>query len=149
MFKLATSDRLSRWRSFRSQLSDYSIDQATNLVREFWHSCPFYPYYLDADNPNKWPDPWQLINDNHYCDLAKCLGIVYTLHLSKHQKNIDPEIRVYYDPNTKHHYHIAYLCDGKYVLNLIEGEVVNKEHINQELKLKYRYTAADLKLEQY
>jgi hypothetical protein len=41
------------------------------------------------------------------------------------------------------------LCGGKYVLNLIEGEILNKEHINQEFKLKHRYTAADLKLEQY
>jgi hypothetical protein len=116
---------------------------------DFWNSCPFLPFYLDIDNPTTWPDPWQLIEDNLYCDLAKCLGIVYTLHLSQHGFNLTPEIRVYNEPNTRHNYHVVYLCQGKYVLNLVEGEVVNKEHIDQQLKLKYRFTAADLKLEQY
>jgi len=149
MFKLSTSDRLSRWKTFRTNIGDLSIDLAIRQTVDFWNKCPFCPFYLEIDNPNSWPDPWQLIQDNHYCDLAKCLGIVYTLHLSKHGINLDSEIRVYLHTKTRHTYHIAYLCGGKYVLNLIEGEVVNKEHINQELKLKYRYTAADLKLEQY
>jgi hypothetical protein len=89
------------------------------------------------------------LEENYYCDLAKVLGIIYTLHLCDHGKNLKPELRIYLNTKTRHTYHIAYLCDGKYVLNLIEGEIVNKEHINQELRLKYRYTAADLKLEQY
>jgi hypothetical protein len=50
---------------------------------------------------------------------------------------------------SRYQYHIAYFANGKYVLNLIDNEVVNKEHINQELKLKHRYIAADLRLELY
>ncbi len=87
--------------------------------------------------------------ENYYCDLAKVLGIVYTMHLTSHSSELEPEIRIYYDPETRYTYHIAYLCGGKYVLNLIEDEIVNKEHINQRFKLKHCYTAVDLKLEQY
>lgn len=149
MFKLSTSDRLSRWKTFRSKLENYSLESAIAHTLDFWHHCPFCPFYLEVDKPETWPNPWQLIEDNLYCDLAKCLGIVYTLYLSRHGPYLDFEIRVYNEPNTRHNYHIVYLCQGKYVLNLVEGEVVNKEHIHQELKLKHRYTAADLKLEQY
>lgn len=149
MFKLSTSDRLNRWKNFRHSLTNFTIDLAVKQTLDFWDRCPFSPYYLEVENSDSWPSPWQLIEDNHYCDLAKCLGIVYTLYLSEHGHDLDPEIRVYLHSQTRHIYHIAYLCGGKYVLNLVEGEVVNKEHINQELKLKYRYTAADLKLEQY
>lgn len=149
MFKLKPSDRLDRWKSFRHTLNDFSIDKAVELTNELWAACPFIPFYLDVTKPNEWPDPWTLLDENIYCDLAKVLGIIYTLHLSDHRKKLNPELRIYLDTKTHYTYHIAYLCDGKYVLNLIEGEVVNKEHINQELKLKYRYTAADLKLEQY
>lgn len=149
MFKLQTSDRLGRWKTFRHSLDSMPLGEAIQSTLEFWEHCPFIPYYLDPDNPNIWPDPWQLIEENYYCDLAKCLGIVYTLHLTKHSKTLDPEIRIYYDPKNHYTYHIAYLCHGKYVLNLIEGESVNKEQINQELKLKHCYTAVDLKLEQY
>ena len=149
MFKLKPSDRLDRWRLFRQSLNDFSIGKAIELTNELWSACPFLPFYLDPDNPNQWPDPWTLLEENYYCDLAKVLGIVYTLSLTDHGQILNPEIRIYTNIKNRHTYHIAYLCNGKYVLNLIEGEILNKEHINQELKLKHRYTAADLKLEQY
>jgi len=149
MFKLSTNDRLDRWKSFRFALNDFPIGKAIELTNELWAACPFTPFYLDLEDPSSWPDPWTLLEENYYCDLAKVLGIIYTLHLCDHGKNLKPELRIYLNTKTRHTYHIAYLCDGKYVLNLIEGEIVNKEHINQELRLKYRYTAADLKLEQY
>jgi hypothetical protein len=149
MFKLKSSDRLDRWKSFRFSLNEFSIGKAIELTNELWAACPFTPFYLDPENPNNWPDPWTLLEENYYCDLAKVLGIIYTLHLCDHGKNLQPELRIYTNTKTRHTYHIAYLCDGKYVLNLIEGEILNKEHINQELKLQCRYTATDLKLEQY
>lgn len=149
MFKLKTTERLSRWKSFRQELSPLSFEEALIQTMNFWQSCPFIPFYLQVESTSNWPDPWQLIEENCYCDLAKCLGIVYTLHLSSHGEDLDPEIRIYYDRENYHTYHIAYLCGGKYVINLVEDEIVNNTHINQRLKLKYCYTAADLKLEQY
>ncbi len=149
MFKLPAGGRLRHWKSFRAQIGKLSVIDAISTTNALWQQCPFTPFYLDVENPETWPDPWQLITENYYCDLAKVLGIVYTLHLSDHNDNLIPEIRVYYDPIHHHQYHIAYFNDGKYVLNLIEGETVNKEHISQQLKLKHRYTAVDLKLEQY
>lgn len=149
MFKLSASDRLSRWKLFRRHLDTLPLAEAISKTEELWNKCPFHPFYLDITDPTTWPDPWQLITENYYCDLAKSLGMLYTLHLTAHNEELFPELRVYFDPDTRYYYHIAYLCDGKYVLNLIEGEIVNKEHINQRLKLKYRYTANDLKLDQY
>jgi hypothetical protein len=149
MFKLSTNERLARWKQFRLEIDELSLVDAIQATQLFWQKCPFIPYYLEVESPNKWPDPWQLITENYYCDLAKVLGIVYTLHLSKHSEQLYPEIRVYYDPKTRYSYHIAWFDGGKYIVNLTEHSVVNKEHIDQQLKLKYRYTAEDLKLEQY
>jgi hypothetical protein len=149
MFNVQPGLRLGLWKRFREELDLLSFDQAVLKVSEFWDRCPYIPFYLDYNQAQSWPDPWELINENIYCDLAKALGIVYTLHLTKHKSLLFPELRIYFDPNTRYYYHIAYLCHGKYVLNLIEHEVVNKEHINQRLKLKYCYTAIDLKLDQY
>jgi hypothetical protein len=149
MFKLLPKDRLSEWKSFRHKLNQITLSAAIVNTQQLWQSCPFIPFYLDPDTPQTWPDPWQLMVENYYCDIAKTLGIIYTLHLTVHTNQLYPELRTYIDTKTRYHYHIAYLCHGKYVLNLTEGEVVNKEHINQQLKLKRCYTAADLKLEQY
>ena len=149
MFNTQPNLRLGLWKKFREDLSLLSIEQAIHEANDFWQKCPFIPFFLDYDRADSWPDPWQLITENYYCDLAKSLAIVYTLHLTTHKEHLFPELRVYFSPESGYYYHIAYLCHGKYVLNLIEGEVVNKEHINQQLKLKYCYTAIDLKLEQY
>lgn len=149
MFKLPPSERLSRWQSFRKKLASLSFNEAVKQTNEFWQSCPFTPYYLDPGDPAQWPDPWQLILENYYCDLAKVLGIVYTLHLSAHARDLVPEIQIYYDYDKKYTYHIAQLGLEKYVINLEQDIIVNKQHINQNLKLKYCYTAADLKLEKY
>lgn len=136
MFKLPASERLSRWREFRKSLDSLPYDRALEATVEFWHSCPFNPYYLDPDRPNSWPDPWTLVEENYYCDLAKALGMLYTIKFTAH--NPDVELRVYVDPETKYNYNLVWIDDGKYVLNLIEGEVVNKT-LTENLRLKVKY----------
>jgi hypothetical protein len=149
MFKLHAKERLALWKSFREDISRLPIDEAIEKTLTFWQHCPFVPYYLNHDDKFLWPDPWQLIEENCYCDLAKCLGIVYTLHLSAHGTQLDPEILVFKHKKTHQLYNLVYLQQGKYILNLIEGEIVNKEHIKNDLTLKYRYLASDLRLQEY
>lgn len=149
MFKMLVNDRLASWKKLRNAIDDMDLTNAISLTNTAWEKCPFTPFYLDPENPNEWPDPWQLLTENYYCDLAKTLGMLYTLHLTTHKDQLFPELRIYFNPTTGYYYHVVWLCQGKYVLNLIENKVVNKEHINQELKLIRCYTASDLKLEQY
>lgn len=148
MFKLPAQERLKLWKKFRDKISQQSFEIAINEVEEFWKKCPFTPFYL-PENPINWPDPWQLIIDNTYCDLAKVLGMLYTLHLSSHEiTQLNPCIKIYVDNTSRYQYHLAELDNGKYVLNLNDVEILNKKHINQ-LKLLCCYTAADLQLEKY
>lgn len=137
MFKLAATERLTRWREFRKSLDNLPLDAACQAVSDFWQSCPFSPYYLDWDKPAEWPNPWTLIEENYYCDIAKALGILYTIKFTKH--NPDVELRVYYDPETKYSYNLVWVDGGKYVINLVSDEVVNKEHVTKNLKLKVKY----------
>jgi hypothetical protein len=149
MWKLLPAERVSHWRAFRKQLDQLTLDQTVKSIEEFWHNCPYNPYYLDADNPESWPDPWQLISENYYCDLAKALGIVYTIYFTCHGKRVSPEIRVYNDPVTKYTYNLVLLDKGKYVLNFRDGDVVNIEQLNKNLVLQHCYTETELKLQKY
>ena len=149
MWKLSAGERLSRWREFRKAIGAMPIEQAITETSDFWRSCPFTPFYLEHNQLSTWPDPWQLIDENYYCDIAKCLGIVYTLLLTEHRTNIDFEIRVYYDPEARVTYNLAWLCKGKYVLNFIDDEIVNNTSVDKKLKLVHRYTSSDLNLDQY
>lgn len=149
MWKLRSDERLVRWRDFRNSLSGLSLEQALQSTQEFWRSAPFSPYYLDAEQPLTWPDPWQLITENYYCDIAKALGIIYTIALSDHGKNLDIALSIYQDPATRHTYNLAIFDQGKYVINLFADEIVNKASINKSFKLIFNYTSTDLRLQEY
>ena len=149
MFQQPAEDRLRSWRDFRSALDSLTLKEALEQTAEFWARAPFTPYHLDMDRIDSWPDPWTLVDENTYCDIAKCLGIVYTMLLTKHRTDLDVEIRVYNDPRTGYDYNLAWINQGKYILNMIDGEVVNNKQFDKTLELKKQYTAVELNLQNY
>jgi len=149
MFQLPAEDRLRSWREFRTTLESLPLDQALAQTAEFWARAPFVPYNLDTDSMSNWPDPWTLVYENSYCDVAKCLGIVYTMSLTGHKKNLALEIRVYEDPKTRYRYNLAWFSQGKYILNMIDGEVLNNKQFDKTLKLVKQYSEEQLQLQNY
>lgn len=147
MWKLKADERIARWREFRKKLDTLNLNEAALEVANFWTGCPFTPYYLDIEQPDEWPDPWTLIEENFYCDIAIAMGMLYTIKFTAHDPLV--ELRVYYDPESKVYYNLAWIDDGKYVLNMVEGEVVNKAQIAEQLELRYCYGAIELKLNSY
>ena len=149
MFQLPAEDRLRSWREFRTTLESLPLETALAETAEFWRCAPFVPYNLDYSDIRTWPDPWTLIDENIYCDVAKCLGIVYTISLTGHKKNLDVEIRQYVDLKTGYEYNLAWIDKGKYILNMIDGEVLNIEQFDKTLKLIKQYSEVELQLENY
>jgi hypothetical protein len=137
------------WREFRASLDLLPLEKALAYTAEFWARAPFVPYNLDPDNLSNWPDPWTLVYENSYCDIAKCLGIVYTMSLTGHRKSLDVEFKVYEDPKTRYVYNLAWFNQGKYILNMIDGEVLNIEQFDKTLKLKKQYSEVQLQLDNY
>jgi hypothetical protein len=80
VFDLYGNDRLNEWKRFRNQLevSDSPLEDTAN----YWAKAPFVNNYLDPHNPNSWPDPWHLVLDGKFDNLAICLGMLYTLKLT-------------------------------------------------------------------
>jgi hypothetical protein len=146
MWNLLPHERLRSWQSFRNTISDKSLDQALAETAHLWSYAPFVKNYLHFDFVDEWPNPWELIYDNYYCDLAKALAIVYTLYLSQHKVEI--EIKVFVDPENKEQYNLVYVDKGKYVLNYIHDEVVNSTQVKKDLVLKKVISTQELKLEQ-
>lgn len=150
MFQLKTEDRLRSWREFRSSIDNLSLTDALRCTAELWANASYTPYYLDIDEPTTWPSPWQMIDENIYCDVAKSLGIIYTMLLTKHKKDLDIELRVYVDVTTGAEYNLAWFNEGKYILNLVDREVVNIEQFDDTVfKLKRLYSSLELQLENY
>lgn len=147
MFQLKVEDRLRSWREFRLAIESLPIEQALAQTAELWARAPFVPYNLDPTLPQSWPDPWTLIYENAYCDVAKCLGIVYTVSLTSHKTDV--EFRIYKDPKTGYEYNLAWFARGKYILNMIDGEVLNNTQFDKNLKLIKQFSEKELQLESY
>ena len=147
MFKLHADERLTRWRDFRKSLSSTDLGSAVASVAKFWEPCPFNPYYLDPSAPAAWPDPWTLIAENWYCDLAKALGMLYTIKYTTHNPSV--EIHSYRDPATGYDYNLVWINDGEYILNLYGNDIAVPSDINPTWKCTRKFLAADLKLDNY
>ena len=147
MWTLLPSERLRYWQNFRNDLNQKALGEAVKDTQHLWSYAPFVSKYLTILEVDKWPDPWELIYENHYCDLAKALGIVYTLYLSDHRPEL--EIRIYNDPMVKEQYNLVYVDKGKYVLNYIHDEVVNNKQVSESLSLVNSIAINDLNLHQF
>lgn len=101
MFNFYNFERLSAWRQFRDSLE--TSQSPLEDVANFWAQAPFVSKYLNPNSPESWPDPWKLIIDGKFDDLAICLGMLYTLKLTERFKDSLCEIfRVVENNNTRY-----------------------------------------------
>lgn len=136
-------ERLRAWGNFRKQISQASLVEAIDQTQHLWCYAPFVKHYLDESRVSEWPDPWELVYENYYCDLAKALGMLYTLYLSDHKDAVNMEIRIYKDANANQ-YNLVWINDGLYVANYQFNEVVNKTQIDNTLVLHTLITTDQL-----
>lgn len=149
MWDLNAQDRLRVWRLLRDSYDSLDFDQSLNETSRLWSFAPYVNHYLDYQTPADWPDPWTLLADNYYCDLAKTLGMLYTLYLSCHKAGHDYAIRIMVKPENKDIYNLVWIDQGKYILNYRFSEVVNTSQLDPGLiELRY-YTSQDLKLDRF
>ena len=86
------ADRLASWSALRTSVQSMELDQALQEINTWWYQTPWTGYYLHWDDRAKWPDPWQLLSDNIYCDVARGLGILYTITLLDHEDLTSAEL---------------------------------------------------------
>jgi hypothetical protein len=79
--------RLQDWVNLRSASNPNLQD-----INSWWFRTPWTAYYLHWDDKATWPDPWQLLDDNIFCDLARGLGIIYTLAMLDRPEFLDSEL---------------------------------------------------------
>jgi hypothetical protein len=71
--------RLSSWTQLREQATALPLESALEAINAWWFLSPWTGYYLHWDDIEEWPDPWQLLDDNMFCEVARGLGILYTI----------------------------------------------------------------------
>jgi hypothetical protein len=131
------SDRLEAWNQLRQQVHSLPTIETLQYINQWWYNCPWKPYYLHWDDRSNWPDPWQLLSDNHYCDLARGLGILYTITLLDRADLGDATLIL-----TDQGDNLVLVEKSKYILNWDQDTVVNT---NQETNIKKQLTQSAVK----
>jgi len=119
MWKTLYQERLADWYDLRQAAADLDLEGQLKLINDWWFQAPIVNRVVTWDDPSKWPAPWDLLVNNGYCDLARALGIVYTLLLLDRQLYTDLEIISTGQDN------LVQIDHGKYILNWAPGEVLN------------------------
>ena len=131
-------DRLIEWRELREYAITKDLEQCLSVVDDWWQHAPLVNHYLHIDDRANWPLPWDLIAENTYCDLAKCLGICYTLLLIKHKDINSLEII-----ETQNEFLVA--VNNDLILNYYPREIVNR-HTLKDMKIVRVVNALSLNL---
>jgi len=139
MWATRYDDRLLEWRNLRSESVILDLEPALIQVDTWWQRAPLSNRYLHMDEYEKWPLPWDLLADDIYDDLAKCLGICYTLMLLKH-----PDIQTIDILQLEDFYVVA--VNNDYILNYIPNEIVNRNTIDG-FKIKRSLSSDNITLE--
>jgi hypothetical protein len=125
------ADRLESWAELRNQNKELPLEEALQNINDYWQESPWQPYYLHWDDQPNWPDPWQLLSDNVYCDLARGLGILYTLSMLEHKDLVSYELVLTDDGRN-----LVLVNKSKYTLNWDGSSLVNTP---QDVKVKKRF----------
>lgn len=125
-------DRLVAWNNLRNQVASLPLESALQSINSWWFHCPWRPYYLHWDDQATWPDPWQLLSDDIYCEVARGLGILYTINLVDRKDFGRAELVL-----TVENHNLVVMDQEKYILNWEPNTVVNT---NLDLKIKQRYS---------
>lgn len=141
-YSISCPDRLLEWRRWRQELDKVDLHSALDHVAKTWMMVPRVNHYLAPDEVDKWPNPWELVNDNHFCDLAVALGMFYSLQLSKHANDIDVELAIY--SYTSGWINLCRVDGGLSVLNWEQGQIVNTPTLPSSATLIHRYKKLDL-----
>jgi hypothetical protein len=112
--------RLKNWYALRTECQTLPIETALRQINQWWFGCPWRPYYLHWDEQHNWPDPWQLLSDDVYCEVARALGILYTINLLD-RADLPPARLVLTDSG----HNLVLVANSKYILNWEKDTIVN------------------------
>jgi hypothetical protein len=147
MWTLKSEDRLKEWKEFRNYIGCLPFSDAVTVTAKYWGTAPFVSHYLDLKEPIDWPTPWELLSAGVYDDMARALGMTFTLFLTSH--GLDHKFNIARARIGLENYNLVLIDDEKYILNYDFGEVISKEQLTKDIEIIRLYSAADLQLSKY
>lgn len=128
-------ERLASWASIRD-----SINQETDPIQatiDCYQDAPKVSIHTDPYDRTTWPTPWELIQENCYCEFCKLLGICYTLQLTDCFSEAEFEIHIRRSDENGEVFYLLFIDDRVVGYN---GEThVADSELPPNLEVQHRY----------
>ena len=141
MYNNKYEDRLREWAEFRTALEDHP--DPLQAVIDQYRNSPLVNISTDPWDRSTWPDPWELINENQYCDFSRVLGMCYSLQLTDRFKGSNFEIHIGIDNEKSITYYLLYV-DNAHVLGLEDDKVAAISSVPETLVSQIVYQMPSL-----
>jgi hypothetical protein len=136
---MLVTDRLQQtrqlaWYQLRQTL-ETSVDPFSD-VANFFLRLPRVKFYTDPYDSSRWPTPWELIDENEYCEFNLILGMCYTMQLTERFKDTRPTINLAIDNVSRTVYYL--LCIEERVYGYDDSWIAVSE-LPKSLKMQKIY----------
>ena len=121
LFQNSYDTIFKKWYRLRESLEHKDLQTQCIEVDKWWQHAPLVNHYLHTDLVDEWPNPWELISDNHYCPIARALGMFYTLYLLGIRDIAFVHAKDYNNEDVT----LILVDHAKYILNYWPNTVVN------------------------
>ena len=119
MWPESYADRLQSWNLLRDRCRDLPLDSALITINRWWSSVPVTVRTMIWEDHPDWPDPWRLLAQDRLCDLARALGMLYTVVMTEHVEIFHCRLA------QTDHDNLVLVNQGKYILNWHPDQVLN------------------------
>jgi hypothetical protein len=135
MFDKPYEQRLALWRSFRESLE--TADDPIQLTIDLFKRAPQVSIAADPYTQSTWPDPWETIKENSYCEFVKILAICYTLQLTDRFSHCRFEIHITQDKQRSSTDYLLFIDDR--VVGLAGDTHVHRSQVPTTTVSEYEY----------
>jgi|TARA_R110000851_G_C12665466_1_gene521942 hypothetical protein len=141
MFEKTYVDRIREWSAFRSTL-ETSAAPIQDAI-DFYSQAPLVSMSCDPYADNLWPDPWELVYENVYCEFSLILGMCYTLQLTNRFLESTFEMYICADREKSKIIYLLYVDD--LVIGHQQDRAVNKTQIPVHITVEKQFTPHKLR----
>lgn len=121
--------RISAWREFRDLLEE-SETPFSDLIQKY-KRAPLVSIHTDPWDQSTWPTPWQLVEENQYCDFSCVLGMCYSLQLTNRFKDSNFEIHIASDETNSELMYLLFV-DEK-IIGIDDEDCIDRSDLTTQL----------------
>lgn len=100
---------LQEWKDLRERV--VYCEKPYETVKQFFQNKPTVSIQTDPYDQDRWPEPWELIGENIYCEFTKILAIYYTFQLTPRFSTSDFKIYIIRDKKNHMEFPVLFIND--------------------------------------